>query len=67
MKNMVKNEIVLHDPYSNALCPPCQTGIVQIDGLTFQGDFPNLEHDGVKRCVCVQCGLKERVAGSGLI
>ena len=22
MKNVAKNEIVLHDPYSNALCPP---------------------------------------------
>ena len=22
MKNVAKNETVLHDPYSNALCPP---------------------------------------------
>ena len=22
MKNVAKNEIVLHDPYFNALCPP---------------------------------------------
>ena len=24
MKNVAKNKIVLHDPYSNALCPPPQ-------------------------------------------
>ena len=30
MKNMVKNEIVLHDPYSNALCASCLTWVVAV-------------------------------------
>ena len=36
MKNVAKNEIVLHDPYSNALCPPpCVIDIQRPQGCPF--------------------------------
>ena len=39
MKNMFKNEIVLHDPYSDALCIHCVTGAVLTHDVMYPGFY----------------------------
>ena len=49
IKNVAKNEIVLHDPYSNALCPPPSFGQCLKENVFFL-----LMSSLSQQCMCIQ-------------